>query len=434
MKTFKTPIYVAIFFFSIIISSCVNEEPDIFDASPAERINKAISDYRAVLTSAENGWIMDYYANPASGGYPILVKFNQSGSAILASKNIFLPNQAYLSDSCLYDIIGDNGPVLTFNTYSNILHIFASPDFIDDPDYLGYGLEGDYEFVISKATSDSVWLKGKKHESAILLRKIQQNVSWKTYMNQTYKLDSLLFSYNSPNLKLKINTTTYTLSGGYTHVFEVKKSEAKLYDLPFIMTNEGVKLYEVIEIDGLKLKEFKLNSAKDALVSTDNPQIKLVGINDLSLHFTSQSNKEWKFVSKNTSQNYNQLIQEVKQSAVNIYSADSLDLAIEYSSARESFVLLLTRYKNQEKFPGMIDLRMENTNFDELTIHYKDNSGKVKGDSQGLIYYNEIPELTNLLNSIATSFNLSTTTKLNPQHIKFTKKNEAQSYFDIAFQ
>ena len=38
------------------LNSCFKTEEDIFDQSPAQRLNKLTSDYREVLSGSENGW------------------------------------------------------------------------------------------------------------------------------------------------------------------------------------------------------------------------------------------------------------------------------------------------------------------------------------------------------------------------------------------
>jgi len=197
--------------FVSLLTACQQEEADVFSASPAERLSKAISDYHTLLTDAPNGWEMDYFANTVSPGYNLLVKFNKSGNAILASRSELTTNSAYEKDSCLFDIIGDNGPVLTFNTFSKILHVFSNPE---NPD--GYGLEGDYEFIIIKASADTVWMKGKKYGTEVLLHKMSTGTQWKQFADERYDFTTLLFSAKTPALTLKIDKSIYTFATGYS--------------------------------------------------------------------------------------------------------------------------------------------------------------------------------------------------------------------------
>ena len=51
-------------------ASCTSEIDEFFDKSSAQRVNEAMSEYKNILTSAENGWLMKYYpkANTTYGG------------------------------------------------------------------------------------------------------------------------------------------------------------------------------------------------------------------------------------------------------------------------------------------------------------------------------------------------------------------------------
>ena len=153
--------------FSIIIcgavvagfTSCKNEEEDIFGESSALRLNHAVATYDDLLTSAENGWVMEYFANEEEQGYPMLVKFDKSGAVTFAAKNHYSSNDVYATEESLYEVIADNGPVLSFNSYNTLFHIFADPaDIPDTPieesDETGVGHEGDYEFVIYEGDAD----------------------------------------------------------------------------------------------------------------------------------------------------------------------------------------------------------------------------------------------------------------------------------------
>ena len=58
-----------------LYSSCTPEEENLFNDSSANRIEATLKADKEVLTSAKNGWLMEYYpsANLTYGGYNILV-------------------------------------------------------------------------------------------------------------------------------------------------------------------------------------------------------------------------------------------------------------------------------------------------------------------------------------------------------------------------
>jgi len=58
------------------VTSCSPHTEDVFGASPAERQQQAISDYKALLTSEVNGWAMDFYpSDMVLGGIAYTARF-----------------------------------------------------------------------------------------------------------------------------------------------------------------------------------------------------------------------------------------------------------------------------------------------------------------------------------------------------------------------
>lgn len=415
--------YIVLFIWLGFLSACRNEEADIFSASPAERLNKAIGDYQTVLTNAENGWEMDYFANENSPGYTLLVKFNKSGNAVLAARNELTTNGAYEQDSCLFDIIGDNGPVLTFNTFSKILHVFSNPE---NPD--GYGLKGDYEFVIVKAHSDTVWMKGKKYGAEILLCKMPSGVQWQQLADERSEFKTLLFSEKAPALTMKVDKTNYTFSFGYSGVFSVKRTGANAvaFDVPFIVTQDGIRLYEEIEIEGVKFRAFRLNNAKSGLVSVDAPAYTLSGVEDLASFIRDDDKTVWEVSPEGLSATLDQYYRTISQSVQTLYGADNASIFLKYNAIRRTFVLALKYSVGTTTTEGLLDLNVTAGNKGMLTISYKGT-----GDTKGLQFYNDIEGLDDFISAISTAFALSTTAKINPKEIKFTKATNQQVYFAI---
>lgn len=423
MKKSYLRTYTVLFLCFVLLLACRQEEADIFSASPADRLNKAISDYRELLTDAPNGWEMDYFANNASPGYNLLVRFNKSGNALLASRSELTANKAYEKDSCLFDIIGDKGPVLSFNTFSKILHVFSNPE---NPD--GYGLEGDYEFVIVKASADTVWMKGKKYGAEVLLHKLSSEVQWKQLADDRSDFTSLLFSSKAPALTLKIDKTSYFFSVGYTRVFTVKRASANPnpFDVPFIVTQDGIRFYEEIEIDGIKLKTFRLNEAKTGLVSVESPAYTLSGVDDLAAFFTGDATTVWNFIPSEFNSSLNLQYQNIVQSVKSLYAADDVALSLKFNAIRRVFVLSVVYTNGTNLTEGLLDLNINAINRDMLTLSYKGT-----GDTKGLQFYNEVTDLDDFLTAVSSAFTLSTTAKINPGEIKFTKTTNQQVYFSI---
>lgn len=196
-------------------SSCTEEE-DIFDESSALRTNHAVATYADLLTSAENGWVMEYFANTKEPGYPMLVKFGKDGSVVVGAKNHYSNNDVYSTETSLYEVISDNGPVLTFNSYNKLLHIFSTPEDIpdtSDDDEQGLGHEGDYEFVIYEGDENHFKMKGKKYGIEIDLYRLDANQTWDTYYDQIDATKAQLFNSKIQTLWLTVGDERYSITG-----------------------------------------------------------------------------------------------------------------------------------------------------------------------------------------------------------------------------
>lgn len=411
----------------VLLSACSKTENDIFSKSAAERMSDALEVDYNLLTSAKNGWIMEYFANPQSPGYNLLVKFQSSGQAIFAASNEYTENKAYETDSCLFEMIGDDGPVLTFNSFNKILHVFSNPvDPNGSSDLDGYGLEGDYEFIVMKADAEKMVLRGKKYRTTVIMTKLPENISWKNYVADLDAMSSLLFSANTPKLTMTIGKSIYSFSEGGSHVFSVQKygANSTIIDVPFIITPTGIRFYEVQDFEGNTVQFFNLNDEKSALVSVENPDIKLVGQEDLAAYFMSTV-KIWAFVPEELSANVKTFYNQIKESCIANYNAENVKMALKYLPVRNTFVLSLSFDAGQTKNEGNLDMTITSSK-NSLTI-----SNKGTADVNGELYRAEVAGLNELATLLSGSYALTTFAKINPQVIKLTKKTDASTWISI---
>lgn len=163
-----------------VSTSCSNEIDEIFGESAAERLNHTQAKYSKLLTSSKNGWAFEYYptASASDGCVLYAVKFSEDGSVDVAGDPF--GSGTISSDISAWDIIADQGPVLSFSTYNDLIHIFSDPK--DD----GLGYEGDYEFAIVYSETENpdsvVMLKGKKRGLYSRLKMIDEEVTPEQYL------------------------------------------------------------------------------------------------------------------------------------------------------------------------------------------------------------------------------------------------------------
>ncbi len=237
----KKIIYTLLSLFLICtFQSCTNDEEEIFDKSASERMSEALAKYSDILQVPTNGWLLKYYAgeNYSYGGYNMILSFDNgkvSASSEIASTDVVLKSS--------YDLISDQGPVLTFNTYNPILHFFGSPSFSNLNGY-----QGDYEFVIMSASADSVVLKGKRWANKMVMTPISESVDWKSYLDDIVKVETenLFVEY-----KGTVDDKEITLSFSDSwHAMDVIAGDSVLSSPSFIYSSVGLSFQKPLEIEG----------------------------------------------------------------------------------------------------------------------------------------------------------------------------------------
>lgn len=275
---------------------------------------------------------MEYYPTndtiiPQGMGYLMLVKFNNNQSATIAMNNKYT-NNAYRESTSAFEVITDNGPVLSFNTYNDCLHIFSDPEDIKSTakDEQGLGFEGDYEFVIVDApeNADHIMLKGKKRGTYIRLSRLDEGTDFKTNLSETNDFMNKIFSASAPNMDV------LHIGDSLVRIKDASTGRANLYpyngdaildenNVPFIITERGGKYYLRFKTaikgkDDKTAQEFVYDEEADKFTSLDNPEFTIEG-QEPSAFFTEamSENHTWRYNrSSQSDDNMKALLQTVR--------------------------------------------------------------------------------------------------------------------------
>lgn len=262
----KVFLYIATAFAALSVQSCLHDNEDVFDVPAAERIELTVAADKALLESADNGWKFEYYlgADMIYGGHNILAKF-KDGKAYLAGEK----NGAQAVAVSSYDVTTDQGPVLSFDTYNEVIHDFAQP-YSDNVE----GLKGDYEFVIMKTTNDSIYLKGKKWGNYMLMTRLPETTTWDDFLGGVVDMSENIWSvydgtYNEVKIagEVDINSNWLYISAG----------EEQL-EAPFIFTPKGIKLDQPYIFDGKAVQYFTYDVQAMTLTSDENSSLVLKAV------------------------------------------------------------------------------------------------------------------------------------------------------------
>ncbi len=257
----RTKIYSVIGMLALLLlGACsLHEEDDIFGDSSANRISDALENYKEILVSAENGWVMQYYPgyDQAYGGYNLLVSFNENGEATVAGEVA----KADTVITSLYSLKQSAGPVLTFDSYNAIMHLFSEPL---------NALGGDFQFTVMSATLEKVVLSGTKTKNLIVLTPMPKEVAWENYLKSVQEIQSAIFL---GTFRLTIDGKEVGEVEQTNNVFTLTYTEAGelggVETIPFVYTNEGIQLYSPITINGVTMSTFKADTDNVSFVCTD---------------------------------------------------------------------------------------------------------------------------------------------------------------------
>ena len=236
-----------------MLQSCIFEDKELFDQSAAERAEGYISDYKNLLISPENGWLLEYYPdeNQSYGGYVYVVRFTNED--VIAYFE--LADDITKTADSYYSLKSDDGPVLTFDTYNEYLHYFATPDIVDYE-----AMHGDYEFnIVGKSDDESeIYLTGKKTGNRMVLKKMEtaapEYLAKVNGMSATMTAPAYVMAIGDIVAECEIVSNVlsyaYSIGGAAEEGEEVQPAESFYGDIPFCYTDYGVHFYEPVEIDG----------------------------------------------------------------------------------------------------------------------------------------------------------------------------------------
>lgn len=293
----KSNSYLSLLTLSLLIStitalsSCVHDQEDVFDASAAERLNKAVEDYAEVLESQEMGWVLDFYpADRSLGGIAYTAKFRDGDVTMTCERSMVDANSKRLPigsevKSC-YRIITQRSVILTFDTYNPLLHYWSEPSGTDSDGYAS-----DYEFVFISASPDSVVLRGKKYGN--MLRMYPLHEPQADYVQKAAYTKSVLSTVPRQRAIADGKPVQVSLLDNHLNFTDASGTQRRT---PFVYTPGGLRFYEPVVIQGITARELEL--ADEGQLQTADRRLQLPMPNLLE-RFTG-SMTQWHFIYSTT--------------------------------------------------------------------------------------------------------------------------------------
>lgn len=431
---------------ALSLVSCSNEVKDIFDEDAIARLDKAKAEYSQILTSNGGKWQLEYYANSNEQGYIYLMTFKADGSVTIAGHNKWInyiksgqsTAPAYGSEVSMWEVIADNGPVLSFNTYNKYFHLFADPYDIpsaggatsdDDVNENGYGHEGDYEFDIMKYSGDTLYLTGKKYNLNMIMTRVDASIDDEVYMNEVVAMADSFFNSKVPHVYINLpNGVRWIVKNGSTSILKMFRegadeiSTAETHNV--IITHDGLSFMNPLTIDGYTIQNF-IRQADGSLLCRDDNQTTMTA-DELSVMITN-TNFIWQ--SKLTTSGavggrYADLITELV-SELKTYNKSTLNYAqLAYDPALSKWVLSFNVKKGTVKYNPSYYFTMTASGDDQVKLSFD-----AQGDTYGERYAENCPSMRAFVNALGSAtIDLSANSLLAPVNMKFAENGNAENF------
>ena len=398
-----------------LFTSCRFEEDDYFDESASLRVEHAIDQVRDNLSSAENGWVMQYFCGTGVAhfeGFNLFAKFDKNGKVTIAGNHRFLRDgnaNKYTEANSLYSLLLEDGPVLAFNTWNDVLTPFVDPvAYYAAPNSLvkdGEGMQGDHNFVVMSNSDNEIILRGERHSAEVRLVKCDR--SWADYIADTETMKNS-FTNSSINEYYVINNNNDTLyfsglrNGRFRYTEDLVKG-VKLDSLSCVFTPNGCRTEHTDSIGSCKFHEFKMAEDKTCLKNEDG-SVKVIAYWD---NYIVKHTAVWKldaslFSAEQTSL-FNQIDAELKKHNAN-WSLESIGIG--KSTGSNAIVgLVLTFYTSTAKTKtntAGLAMTMSRPAYGQITINC---TAEDKIDKNMETIKKKATELENLTRSFAATLN-----------------------------
>ena len=279
---------------TIALAGCSRfEEADLFDESAALRIEHNAERLQEILVNAPEGWVMQYHTGKGVAvfeGFNLFARFEKGGKVTLAGDHRYLRDGnagKYTEHASLYELIREDGLVLAFNTWNNVLTPFVDPvAYWAAPELLlkdGEGMQGDQNLVVMSMKEDEIICRGERYDA--LIRLVKADRDWQTYIADTKAMKDLITSDAIDSYYITAEDETMYCVGlrdGRYRISDRVKNPLRIDSLSCCFTPTGFRNERPDTIAGHVFQEFKMNEDGSALVNEDG-SVRIIATWDSSL-------------------------------------------------------------------------------------------------------------------------------------------------------
>lgn len=248
------------------MQSCLKDQEDVFDKTPAERMNAYLNDVDKILQSPENGWVMyifPIYSGSPTAGFIYTASFDGTSVTFRSERD----SDGSTSATSYYRLTNDNGPCLSFDTFNSVYHYWATPGNSGD---LYQGRGGDVDLVFMEVSKDKIVCEGKRLRGRVEMYPLEKDAE--TYIQEciAYRKSNndIYFGvhWNGENLNAEFydsgllgktsSTNPYRL---IEFSYNAEDGTTKYDDHAFVYLPDRIRFYKPIKYNGLSVRDFKVD-------------------------------------------------------------------------------------------------------------------------------------------------------------------------------
>lgn len=267
----------------LAFTGCKQNDFDLtFDQTPDERMSELQREVKQQIVSAKYGWrVLSATLNKGNYGHYMDFDANGEKDRVRMISDINETTSSVVRTSA-YRVKLINAPMLSFETY-NYLHMLADPDPNVIGGETGNGLKADTEFELTRTTADSLFFKGRKYRSDLILIRATQAeqdiyLSGK-FVDKIAEVKSIfasnqinLFDYKGTTHQLIINSDSRTSGMMYVNNGEVKPA----YDL-FSYTADGLQTTKGMPLGNDMIVKILLENHKLHILTNKGEKLEIRG-------------------------------------------------------------------------------------------------------------------------------------------------------------
>ena len=408
-RTGKGSLFFFLLLSTLLFQSCLKDQEDVFDKSSSLRMQEVLDKTKAALTGNENGWALDYYPSRdlSYGGIAYAIQFKGTEATVYSQK-------AEKSETSLYKLTNDDGPILSFDSYNSLMHAYATPS-ADEYE----AKDGDFEFIIMDVQSDIITLKGKRSGNTMYMHRLSQPA--KDYIAAVKNIEEKM--YSGKYAFVIDGDSILTRRIGNVFLFTDPKT-GESTEMPFITTTTGYELKDTVTIMGKIVEGFKY-SENGIWANTADNSISLVALPQPLTEFLT--NGIWFFKASAISEKALTYFNKAKE------GSDSEGEEIKYMFIGSNDIL---GYSGAFSFSfisggygGSLHLEGEALTDEIITLYFP---GSTEGD--GAYYFNKANYnyvIGVLTGSKGFSYTLTADNIKSPTWIKMVRTDDPEIYFTV---